>query len=103
LDEYGHETIAAAIEAAMDTLRGQPRLVVKMSPEAAEKLRPRIEEMSAAHAYAGAVLVREEHGMRAGAVTIDWNDGIVSLDPNEAAARIEELVNAALASAAASA
>jgi flagellar assembly protein FliH len=101
LDAFGAERAAAAIEAAMETLRHQPRLVVKVSPEAAETLRPRIEEMCKTHAYAGAVLVRVEPGLSKGAVSIDWSDGVVSTDPNDAAERIETLIQTALASAAA--
>ena len=33
LDAHGAERAAAAIEAAMDTLRHQPRLLVKLSPK----------------------------------------------------------------------
>ncbi|GAM97813.1 flbE protein [alpha proteobacterium U9-1i] len=99
LDAFGQEPAAAAIEAAMDALRHQPRLVVRLPAELADDLKPRIEEMSAAHAYAGAVLVRVEPGLKKGAVVIDWSDGVVSLDPDETAARVDELVEAALASA----
>src|SRR5262249_35874907 len=58
LDAFGPERAAAAVEAAMDKLRHQPRLVVKLSPQTAEALKPRLEEMRETHAYAGAVLVR---------------------------------------------
>lgn len=102
LDAFGTEPVASAIEAAIEALRHQPRLVVRLGPETAEALRPRIEEMCAAHAYAGAVLVRAEPGMMRGAVVIDWSDGVVSLDPTETAERVHALVEAALASAAAS-
>jgi flagellar assembly protein FliH len=98
LDAFGHERAAAAIEAAMDALRHQPRLVVKLSPEAAEVLKPRIVEMSETHAYAGAVLVRAEPGLRAGAVVIDWSDGVIHMNPDDAAQRIQSLIDAALAS-----
>jgi flagellar assembly protein FliH len=97
LDAYGAERAAAAVEAAMETLRQQPRLVVKLSPEAAEQLGPRIAEMCATHAYAGAVLVRPQPGMRSGDVAIDWSDGAIAMSPDEAARRIEELIEAALA------
>jgi flagellar assembly protein FliH len=99
LDAFGVERAAAAVEAAMDTLRHQPRLLVKLSPEAADHLRARIAGMSETHAYAGAVLVRAEPGMKAGQVSIDWSDGVVHLDPAEAAERIESLIEAALAAA----
>src|SRR6185312_9709539 len=97
LDGFGAERAAAAIEAAMDSLRHQPRLVVKLSPEAAETLRPRIAAMCETHAYAGAILVRPEPGMGAGEVSIDWSDGVVTLNPNEAIERINTLLEAALA------
>ena len=98
LESFGAERAATAIEAAMDALRRQPRLLVKLSPEASETLKPRISEMCEAHAYAGAILVRAEPGMRAGEVTIDWSDGVIHLDPEEAAQRIHALIDAALAS-----
>ena len=99
LDAFGAERAAAAIEAAMDSLRHQPRLVVKLSPEAAEALRPRIAAMCETHAYAGAILVRPEPNMGAGEVSIDWSDGVVTLKPDEAIQRINTLLEAALASA----
>jgi flagellar assembly protein FliH len=97
LDAYGPERAAAAVEAAMDMLRHQPRLVVKLSPEAAEALGPRIAAMCETHAYAGSVLVRPQAGLRSGEVTIDWSDGVINMKPDEAAERIEALIEAALA------
>jgi flagellar assembly protein FliH len=102
LDAYGHERAAAAIEAAMDALRHQPRLLVKLSPDAAQTLKPRIEAMCETHAYAGTVLIREQEGLRAGEVSIDWSDGVITLNPDDAAARIHSLVEAALAASATS-
>lgn len=96
LDAYGAERAAAAIEAVMDALRHQPRLVVKLAPEACESLKPRIDEMAEQHGYAGAILVRGQAGMRAGEVTIDWSDGVVNMSPDDAAKRIEDLIEAAL-------
>jgi flagellar assembly protein FliH len=97
LDAYGAERAAAAIESAMDTLRHQPRLLVKLSPEAAETLKPRIDEMTETHAYAGAVLVRPQAGLRNGEVVIDWSDGVITMSPDDAAQRIEALIDSALA------
>jgi len=102
LEAFGAERAAAAIEAAMDALRHQPRLVVKLPPEAIESLKPRIQHMCETHAYAGAVLVREQPGLRAGEVVIDWSDGVIAMNPDEAADRINTLVEAALAAPAAS-
>ncbi len=97
LDAFGHERAAAAIEAAMDALRAQPRLVVRLEPGLAEKLGARITEICEAHAYAGAVLIRAEPNMRTGDVAIDWSDGVVSLSAEDAAERIGALIDSALA------
>lgn len=96
LDAFGAARAAAAVEAAMDALRHQPRLVVTLAADAADALRPRLAEMCERHAYAGAILVRAEPGAPAGAVSIDWSDGVVSMNPEDAAERIEALVQAAL-------
>jgi len=101
LDVFGAERAAAAIEAAMDALRHQPRLLVKLPPADADALKARIDAMCETHAYAGAVLVRAEASLRTGEVVIDWSDGVVSLSPAEAAERINTLVEAALAAPAA--
>jgi flagellar assembly protein FliH len=97
LDSFGVERAAQAIEAAMDTLRHQPRLVVKLPTDIAEQLKPRITEMCETHAYANAVLVRAEPGLKTGEVVIDWSDGVIAMDPVDAARRIEDLIDAALA------
>lgn len=97
LDGFGADRAAIAIESVMDVLRHHPRLVVKLSPEAAENLKPRIDEMAELHGYGGAILVRPQPDMRAGEVSIDWSDGIIHMNPDEAAKRIEDLIEAALA------
>lgn len=97
LDAYGIERAAQAVEAAMDALRHQPRLVVKLPPDMAEELKPRITEMCETHAYASAVLVRAEPGLKTGEVVIDWSDGVIAMDPADATRRIEDLIDAALA------
>jgi len=101
LDLYGEERAAHAIETAMDALRHNPRLVVKLSPAAVDTLKPRIAEMCETHGYAGAVLVRAQDGLRNGEVVIDWSDGMIASTPDEIADRINTLIDAALASAAA--
>jgi flagellar assembly protein FliH len=97
LEGFGVERAARAIEATMDSLRHQPRLVVKLPPDLADQLKPRITEMCETHAYASAVMVRAEPGLKTGEVVIDWSDGVIAMDPADAARRIEELIDAALA------
>lgn len=100
LDAFGEERALAAIDAAMEALRNGPRLIVRIPAASADTLKPRIEELAAQHAYAGAVLVRAEPSLSKGAVAIDWSDGVVTLDPNEISERIETLTAAVLHGAA---
>lgn len=102
IDQFGVERAQAAVESAMDALRAQPRLVVKLPPQTADELKPRIAAMCETHAYAGAILVRAEPNLRAGEVTIDWADGVITMSPEDASARITELVETALAAPSAS-
>ncbi len=97
LAAHGEERAVHAIEAVMDLLRHQPRLVVKLSPPLAEKLSPRIDELLQSHAYAGAILVRPQPNLKNGEVVIDWSDGVIKLDPDEAARRIDSIIHTALA------
>lgn len=97
LDQFGAEHAAAAIEAAMDGLRQQPRLLLKLPESAAQTLQPRLEAMCEKHAYSGAVLLRAEPNLRAGELSIDWSDGVVHLSAEEAGERIGALIDAALA------
>lgn len=97
LDAYSVERAAEAVEAAMDMLRHQPRLVVKLPPADAEALQPRIAKMCESHAYVGAILVRADATLGVGSVTVDWSDGIITLDPADAQNRLEDAINTALA------
>lgn len=96
LEQFAPDQAQAAIEAAMDALRHQPRLLVKLPAATAEVLRPRLEAMREAHAYGGAILVRDDANLKAGAVIIDWTDGVVSIDPTDIAARVDALIDAVL-------
>ena len=49
-----------------------------------------------------AALARAVEALRAGEVIIDWSDGVIAMNPDEAAERINTLVEAALAAPATS-
>jgi flagellar assembly protein FliH len=97
LDAFGVERATASVEAAMDALRHQPRLIVKLPPKDAEVLSTRIAQMAEDHGYGGAILVRSDAKMRAGELVIDWSDGVVGVNPCEITERIEALIAATLA------
>jgi flagellar assembly protein FliH len=99
LDAHGAEHAAAAIEAALDALRHQPRLMIRLPASAAETLQPRIESMRETHAYSGAILLRADPNLTAGQISIDWSDGVLHLSAEDAAERIGALIDAAFSTA----
>lgn len=100
LDAFGEARALGAIEAAMESLRHGPRLIIRTPQHMADALKPRIEEMAAEHGFGGAIVVRPDANLKAGAVVLDWTDGVVRIDPAEIAERIDALITTALAGAA---
>ncbi|MGE3143489.1 MAG: FliH/SctL family protein [Hyphomonadaceae bacterium] len=100
LDQFGETRILAAIDAAMDGLRHGPRLLVRLAPNHVEPLKPRIAELTQAHLYPNAVIVRAEPAMKNGDVSIDWADGLIAIEADDIAARIEKRIASALHGAA---
>jgi flagellar assembly protein FliH len=101
LDGFGADRALGAIEATMDALRHQPRLMVKVSESNLENLSARIESACASHAYGGAVIVRADPNLKTGAVSIDWGAGVIVSDPENVLEKVQHMVEAALASDAA--
>ncbi len=92
LDAFGAARVEAAVGDAMETLRDNPRLSVRVHPSLIEALRPRLVEAAAAHGYGGALLVRADPQVRGGDVRLEWADGAIVHDRQEAFARVEAAI-----------
>ena len=92
----------APVQAALETLareiEASPRLIVGAAPQLAETLQAMLAETAQAVSFPGAIIVRAEPGMKAGAFTLDFGDGVAAFDPDAAAARVAAALDAALAS-----
>lgn len=96
LSAFGEERIAAALEEAFDTFVGAPRVVVRVAP-GLQGVRERLEEAAREHGFDGALVVRADPGVAAGDVTVDWGEGSIAHNSEEALRRIEDMVQQALA------
>jgi flagellar assembly protein FliH len=96
LDSFGEERVIVALEAAMETLRGSPRLVVRLAPAMIAGMKSRLEEAARMGGFEGAMLVRAEPSVEIGDVTLEWPDGAIAHDRAAAFARIDEVVRRAL-------
>jgi len=101
LARFGDERIVEIIERALESLRDQPRLLVKLAPAHAERLRARLDTAAKASGAEAAITVVPQANAASGAVSIEWRHGAIGFDPSEVEARIGALVEQSLADAAA--
>lgn len=96
LDGFGEARVAAALDEAFDTFVGAPRVVIRVSPNL-QGVRERLDETAREHGFDGALVVRPDPAVRGGDVTIDWGEGSIAHNSEEALRRIEDMVLSALA------
>jgi flagellar assembly protein FliH len=96
LEAFGGARVTAALEDAFDTFVGAPRVVIRVSPDM-QGVRERLDATARDHGFNGALVVRVDPAVRAGDVTIDWGEGSIAHNSEEALRRIEDMVLGALA------
>lgn len=97
LQHFPEAPVQAAVEALAREIEAAPRLIVSASPELAERLQGQLDEAASRAGFAGAIQVRSDLGLGRHAFTLDFGDGAGSFDPAQAAARVTEALQAALA------
>jgi len=88
LAAFGDERVKAAVEATLAEAMPAPRLVIRVAPDAAERLRPEIGRIAQEYGFNGLLQLRDDAAHGQGDVTIDWGDGLVALRTNEIDAEI---------------
>lgn len=96
LTKFPHAPLQAALESLAREFDGAPRLTLRTAadPVAMAEL---AEEMARDIGYPGQIVVKPESGPNASAFSLDWADGAATFDPDATAARIAEVISAALA------
>ena len=90
--------VQAALESLAREIESAPRLVVSAAPDLSEGLAQVLGETAAAIGFGGQIIVRPTPGLTPAAFTLDFGDGAATFDPAQAAARVAEVLTAALAS-----
>jgi flagellar assembly protein FliH len=90
LDHFGEARAAQAITEALDNMRGGARFLVRANPKLAAALAPRMETLGAE--LDGAIQLRADASLKGASIEIEWSDGVIRLDPDEIAARLDALV-----------
>lgn len=97
LERFPEAPASAALVALAREVEAQPRITVRVSEDLVERTQAALEETAHAIGYPGQIVARADHHMPPAAFTFDWGDGRAAFDPNEAALRVAEALEAAIA------
>lgn len=97
LDRFPEAPAAAALEALVREIEAQPRLTVRVAPELQERIQATLNHTAEAIGFEGQIVARADPGMPPAAFILDWGDGKAAFDPQDAAVRVAEALDAALA------
>jgi flagellar assembly protein FliH len=98
LDAFPDAPAVAALQTLIQEVEATPRLVIRTSTPDPDRLRAALEQVAENAGLTGQVTVKAEPGMARAAFVFDWGDGRAVYDPEAAAARVAEALQAALAS-----
>jgi flagellar assembly protein FliH len=84
--------VEAMLRAVLRDQGDEPRLVVRASETVVDHLRERIDTLTAAQGFAGAVILLPDDSMRAGDCRVEWADGGAERNPSSLTSRIDEIV-----------
>jgi flagellar assembly protein FliH len=97
LEQFPDAPAAAALQTLVREVEAAPRLVVRTGAEAVDRVREALERVSADAGLPGQITVKAEPGLARAAFVFDWGDGKAAFDPEAAAVRVGEALQAALA------
>jgi flagellar assembly protein FliH len=98
LEKFPGAPAQAALDSLAREIEAQPRLSVSADPAIVETLQATLEEAARNLGFDGAIVVRPDGAFGRHAFTLDFGDGQASFDPEAAAQRVAQALEAALAS-----
>lgn len=97
LDRFPEAPLAAALAALSDEVEAAPKLVIRIGAHDEDAIRTAIEHAAAVAGFAGRIVLTIDPTAPTAAFNFDWGDGRAAFDPELAAARVVEALEAALA------
>jgi flagellar assembly protein FliH len=97
LERFPEAPLRAALEALAREIEAVPRLVLRCAPEGLEAMQTALVEAAVSAGYPGQILAKADPALPAAAFVLDWGDGSAAFDPIEAAARVAQALETALA------
>ena len=78
-------------------VEAQPKLTVRVAAHLVERTQAALETTAHAIGFPGQILARADAHLPAAAFVLDWGDGRAAFDPTDAAARVTQALEAAIA------
>jgi len=97
LTHFPEAPVTAALEALAREVEAQPRIFVRVSPELEERTQQALENVAVQIGFQGQIVARADGAMAPAAFTFDWGEGRAAFDPEGAAQRVAEALEAAIA------
>ncbi|PIC01186.1 flagellar assembly protein FliH [Caulobacter sp. X] len=97
LTQFPEAPVTAALEALAREVEAQPRIFIRVAPEMEERIQQALETVAAQIGYQGQIVARADGAMAPAAFTFDWGEGRAAFDPDGAAQRVTEALEAAIA------
>jgi flagellar assembly protein FliH len=97
LDKFPQAAAEAALEALLKEVESHPRLIVRASEGALERVTAGLERAAESAGYPGQVTVKADAALAGAAFIFEWGEGRVAFDPEQTATRVAAALEAALA------
>lgn len=97
LTAFPQAPLTAAIDALAREIDAVPRLVARIADNQVEAAQAALTQAAADAGYPGQIVVRADSGLRGAAFVLDWGDGSAAFDPAQAAGRVAQALETALA------
>lgn len=97
LERFPEAPATAALDALMREVESHPRLLVRAPDANVERMQIALDQAAQNAGFAGQVSVKSDPNLSGGAFIFEWGEGRAAFDPEQAAARIAEALQAALA------
>ena len=96
-ERFPQAPLQAALAALAREVESTPRLTLRAPAALLERLQAALTETAEAIGYPGQILARADPDLPPAAFVLDWGDGSASFDPADAAQRVSEALEGALA------
>jgi len=87
------DPIRLLMSQAMDLLRDQPRVILRLSPDLHERLGAELTATAQRSGFTGELIVQADESVAAGDVALDWGSGGLARDTDAARERVREMLD----------